>query len=68
VCPSTSGGIDGTGGIWFAVLLCGGPAVGDCLMTETNVAGGQTPFLINKNNWAIEGWKHKPGSGHQSLL
>ena len=22
-CPSTSGGIDGTGGIYFAVLLCG---------------------------------------------
>ena len=24
-CPSTTGGIDGKGGVYFAVLLCGGP-------------------------------------------
>lgn len=52
-CPSTTGGIDGTGGIYFAVLLCGGASVGDCSSTLTNNAN---VFDIPKSNWAIEGW------------
>jgi hypothetical protein len=54
-CPSTSGGIDGTGGIYFATLLCGGSSVGACSIVGTGSAnaGG---IDIDSNNWAVEGW------------
>lgn len=54
-CPSNTAGIDGTGGIYFAVLLCGGASVGDCSI-DTNI-GGNTAVEIHTSNWAIEGWK-----------
>ena len=60
-CPSISGGVDGTGGIYFAVLLCAGPNLGTC-----NVSGGGTNNAIdvNKNNWAVEGFNASaPGAG-----
>lgn len=57
-CPSTSGGIDGTGGIYFAVLLCGGADLEACQTTNKS-------WNINKSNWAVEGWKSsKPGTGY----
>jgi hypothetical protein len=56
-CPSTSGGIDGTGGVYFAIALCGGAHVGDCAIT-TNAAttGNTTGMLFNTSYWAAEGW------------
>jgi hypothetical protein len=51
-CPSTSGGIDGTGGIYFAVLLCAGPDLMSC-----KVHGGAGPAVeVDKSNWAVEGF------------
>jgi hypothetical protein len=51
-CPSTSGGIDGTGGVQFAVVLCAGPNLGDC-----NVNGrGVEAFRPDVGHWAIEGF------------
>jgi hypothetical protein len=52
-CPSTSGGIDGEGGIWFAVLLCGS-TLGTCTDDKT----GTTEWAVDvaSNNWAVEGW------------
>ena len=51
-CPSTSGGIDGAGGVEFAVLLCAGPNLGDC-----NVNGGALEaFRPDVGHWAIEGF------------
>jgi hypothetical protein len=68
-CPSTSGGIDGTGGINAAILLCGGPDVTSCVI---NCAGGspckpdhfgpQAGFSMNKSNWAVEGWTVNGGN------
>ena len=52
-CPSTSGGVDGTGGVYFATVLCGGAYVGDCSITAT----GGVAFGIAKSNWAVEGWQ-----------
>ena len=57
-CPSSTGGIDGTGGIYFAVVLCGSASVGDCFIAH---AGASTPgFEVDGNNsvgnWAIEGF------------
>jgi FG-GAP-like repeat len=49
-CPSTSGGIDGTGGIYFAVLLCGGADLEAC------TTSGEL-WNIPKSNWSIQGWK-----------
>jgi hypothetical protein len=57
-CPSTSGGIDGAGGIYFAVLLCGGSDLEACH------SAGQT-VTISTNNWAVEGFK-VTGSGTTS--
>jgi hypothetical protein len=55
-CPSTSGGIDGRGGIYFAVLLCGGSDLEACPVTshasDTNAA-----FGVASSNWAVEGFK-----------
>ena len=51
-CPSTGGGIDGTGGVYFAVILCGS-TLGSC---TTNQTTGGVAFDITANNWAVEGW------------
>lgn len=50
-CPSTSGGIDGTGGIYFASLVCaGGP--GSC-----NITGSFARAIsVNASNWAVFGF------------
>jgi hypothetical protein len=55
-CPSTSGGIDGTGGINFAILLCAGSDLGSngCQINLAN--SGNVGMNILANNWAIEGW------------
>ena len=50
-CPSTTGGIDGAGGIQFAVLLCDGN-IGTC----TQDGGAFEAFRINVSHWAVEGW------------
>ena len=58
-CPSTTGGIDGTGGIYFATLLCGGADLEACQLgsiTTTDAMG------VNASNWAVEGWKMTGGS------
>lgn len=56
-CPSTSGGIDGIGGVYFAVLLCGSASVGDCyITTRTNTSGNTLAMDIGTSNWAVEGW------------
>ena len=52
-CPSTSGGIDGKGGTYFAVLLCGGPDVTSCTVD----GGGQEAFRVDSSNWAVEGFE-----------
>lgn len=52
-CPSTTGGIDGTGGIYFAVLLCGGSDLGSSGCSKTS----QSPRIATTtSNWAVEGW------------
>ena len=43
-CPSRSGGIDGTGGIYFAVVLCAGPDLGSCAVS----GGGRTMRLTSQ--------------------
>jgi hypothetical protein len=51
-CPSTTGGIDGHGGTYFAVVLCGGPE-----MTSCTVDGGSVEaFRVDSSNWAVEGF------------
>src|SRR5262249_59675889 len=51
-CPSTTGGINGTGGIYFAILLCGGHDLMSCQLN-----GGSGPAVeLDKSNWAIEGF------------
>src|SRR5262249_41656965 len=49
-CPSTSGGIDGTGGIYFAVLLCSGADLEAC------TTSGRL-WDMSSNNWSVQGWK-----------
>ena len=55
-CPSTSGGIDGTGGVYFATVLCGGSYVGACYITTKGASSGAPAFDIAASNWAVEGW------------
>ena len=57
-CPSTTAGIDGIGGINFAILLCAGN-VGSC---QVNHPTGHTFAIdVNNNNWAVEGWLASEG-------
>lgn len=58
-CPSTSGGIDGTGGIYHAVLLCGGSYPGACAVTGS--LSGSGGIEVNKDNWAVEGFAVSEG-------
>jgi hypothetical protein len=57
-CPSTSGGLAASpGGIYFAVLLCGGADLEACH------SNGQI-WNMDVSNWAVEGWKvSNPGHG-----
>ena len=66
-CPSTSGGIDGTGGIYFAVLLCAD------LLTTCNALSNQSgnPAIttdLNNTNWAIEGFTIPNDSSHRAMI
>ena len=51
-CPSTTGGTDGSGGVYFAVLLCGGSDMTSCTVD----GGSQEVFRVDSSNWAIEGF------------
>src|SRR5574337_376104 len=51
-CPSTTGGIDGTGGIYFAVVLCAGPNLSSCQVNGNNYEA----FRVDQSNWAVEGF------------
>ena len=63
-CPSSSGGIDGAGGVYFATVLCGGSYVGACYITAKAPTTGNTEtFQVSASNWAVEGW-YVNTSGH----
>jgi hypothetical protein len=51
-CPSTSDGVDGTGGIYFASLICA-TEFGCTINHSTNYNPG---IDVDQNNWAVEGW------------
>jgi hypothetical protein len=55
-CPSSSGGVDGTGGIYFVTVLCAGN-LGACAYTGSGNAGGYMVAIDNVSNWAIEGFQ-----------
>lgn len=62
-CPSKSGGIDGKGGVYFAVVLCAGPNLSSC-----SVDGGPyEAFRVDRSHWAVEGFtttqKENAGTG-----
>ena len=63
-CPSTSGGIDGKGGVYFATVLCGGPSVGACYITTRATA---TAFEVTASNWAVEGWLVNTSAKYRSF-
>jgi hypothetical protein len=64
-CPSTSGGIDGTGGVYFAVLLCGGSDLTSCNITFT---GAGWAMDVTSSNWAVEGWQVHGNSGTGAMV
>jgi hypothetical protein len=55
-CPSTSGGIDGTGGIYFAILLCAGPHLTSCSVNGHSELSNREAIRVDKSNWAVEGF------------
>jgi hypothetical protein len=68
-CPSTSGGIDGGGGIYFAIVLCGGVDLQAC---QINGGGSGNPktqveFYGGQNNWALEGFRLNGGGPTRGL-
>ena len=64
-CPSSSGEIDGNGGINFVIVVCGGSHLGDCVLggTTDNDAAD-----ISSNNWVVSGFKMSaPGQGRAAF-
>lgn len=53
--PSTTGGIDGTGGVYFAILLAGGD-LGSVIVTTPGGASAKWGVLHNKSNWCVQGF------------
>jgi hypothetical protein len=51
-CPSTTGGIDGKGGVYFATVLCAGPYITSCSVN----GGAYEAFRVDASNWAVEGF------------
>jgi hypothetical protein len=73
-CPSTTGGIDGNGGIYAAVLLCGGSDLTACVVNCDSGSpcagpgfGPPVGFDVEKNNWAVEGWVVNGNSNASNL-
>ena len=58
-CPSTTGGIDGQGGIYFAIALCAGSDLESCLISDS----GDNNVLMTSSNWAMEGFKSTATGG-----
>lgn len=55
-CPSTTGGIDGAGGVYFAVILCAGSDLMSCKINNSDYG-----VWVQKSNWAFEGfWATTP--------
>jgi hypothetical protein len=71
-CPSTTGGIDGTGGIYAAALVCAASDITGCTVNCNGGAPCNSPNSIAAainmptNNWAIEGWSVTAGSATNS--
>jgi hypothetical protein len=61
-CPSTSGGIDGTGGVYAAVLLCSG-LLESCKETGTSTIG----MSWTVNNWSVQGVKIDTASNQRAF-
>jgi hypothetical protein len=57
-CPSSTGGIDGSGGIYFAVVLCGGADLAACTISTGGSGNPKTlvEFYNGQSNWALEGF------------
>ena len=65
-CPSTSGGIDGTGGVYFGVWLCGS-TLGSCTISDAN--GDEASVLLGGvNNLAFEGWQVTGAAGTSGFV
>ena len=62
-CPSTTGGIDGAGGINHAIFICGGSDLEACLIT---LSGDFTDSDPGESNLAFEGFKVN-ANGHRFL-
>jgi len=68
-CPSTTGGIDGAGGIHFAIVLCGGADLEACPVNcSATCTGGGNPssIFMNADNgaaccWSFQGFKIQGG-------
>lgn len=63
-CPSTTGGIDGAGGVYFAIALCGGTDLEACKFNNT---GAEGLFELKKSNWAVEGMKIVSSGGNRAF-
>jgi hypothetical protein len=67
-CPSTSGGIDGAGGVWMAILLCSGD-LHSCQVSGNGGLSNPNAFLEftgGQSNWAIEGFWMDGGTTQQN--
>jgi hypothetical protein len=51
-CPSTTGGIDGQGGVYFAAVVCAGPDMTSCAVSNQTAE----PVRVDASNWAVEGF------------
>lgn len=70
-CPSTSGGIDGTGGIYFAILLCAASDLTGCNMNFTggnNNSGFSWAIDVPVSNWSVQGFQIHGNTGTGCMI
>lgn len=70
-CPSTTGGIDGIGGVYAASLVCGASLSGCLINCATGAcnsfgSGSSSAMNVSASSWAVEGWK-AIGNGQNHL-
>ena len=55
-CPSTTGGIDGTGGIWFAIVLCGAADLRSCKIADPGYGNAAVEWYGGAKYWSVQGF------------
>lgn len=68
-CPSTTGGIDGAGGISYVMLVCGNSSgTADLTSCPVPFTGGGWAMDVKTNHWLLSGFQVSGNSGQGAFV